>query len=102
LAADALVGRPARTHGGVVGQVCRHPSRQVRLNRVIATANVVPLDVDLGRRAGLLLAQSPQSDVIDAAVVLLARDGDTILTSDVDDLLPLLILTGTDATLVAV
>ena len=52
-------------------------------------AFVRALDVVLGRRAGALLARAGTSDVIDAAVVLLASDGDWILTSDPDDLEPL-------------
>lgn len=63
---------------------------------------VVPLDEDLGRRAGTLLARSTTNDVIDAAVALIAGDGDDILTSDPDDLLPLLLLTGTEARVVAI
>ena len=34
----------------------------------------------------MLLGRARRADVIDAALVLLARDGDLILTSDVDDL----------------
>jgi hypothetical protein len=40
----------------------------------------------LGRRAGVLLARSGQSDAVDATVVCLAGDGDDILTSDPGDL----------------
>lgn len=47
---------------------------------------VEPLDDSLGRRAGVLLAATGTSDVIDAAVVLLARDGDEIYASDPGDL----------------
>jgi hypothetical protein len=48
-----------------------------------------PLDAALGRAAGELLARTRQRDVIDAALVLLARDGDRIITSDPEDLAPL-------------
>ena len=44
-----------------------------------------PLDESLGRAAGALLGATKQSDVIDAALVLLAHDGDRIVTSDPDD-----------------
>jgi hypothetical protein len=37
----------------------------------------------------VLLRRSRRTDVIDAAVVLLARDDDVILTCDPDDLAPL-------------
>ena len=45
-----------------------------------------PLGEDLGKRAGELLARAKKSDVIDAALVLLASDGDAIVTSDAGDL----------------
>jgi len=48
--------------------------------------DVEPLDEELGLRVGLLLGQAHTSDVVDAAVVLLATDGDEILTSDSEDL----------------
>lgn len=51
--------------------------------------DVRPLDDDLGRAAGKLLAATGSSDVIGAALVLLADDGDDIVTSDLDDLEPL-------------
>ncbi|HUR75728.1 MAG TPA: hypothetical protein VMZ00_15715, partial [Sporichthya sp.] len=44
------------------------------------------LDDDLGRRAGVLLGRARQSDVIDAALILLAHDGDEVFTSDPADL----------------
>lgn len=75
------------THGGIVGQVWRGGgSRQARLGMWLATAVVVHLDEQLGRDSGALLARTGGSDVLDAALVLLAHDGDTILTSDPDDL----------------
>ncbi|CAN5592592.1 hypothetical protein BH09GEM1_BH09GEM1_34540 [soil metagenome] len=39
-----------------------------------------------GRAAGGLLARTRSKDVVDAALVLLAVDGDEIVTSDVGDL----------------
>ncbi len=39
------------------------------------TSPVIALDEELGRRAGVLLGRAGSSDVVDAAVVLLARDG---------------------------
>ena len=48
-----------------------------------------PLDRALGRAAGELLALAGRSDVVDAALVLLAEDGDQIVTSDLRDLEPL-------------
>lgn len=80
-------GRTPVTHGGVVGQVWRGGSgRQARLSQALQAIEVAPLDDNLGRRAGMLLASSRGSDVIDAAVIALAADGDSILTSDPRDL----------------
>jgi predicted nucleic acid-binding protein len=79
---------PLLTHGGVIGQVWRH-GRQARLSQALRSLDVRPLDAALGRLAGQLLAESGTSDVIDAALVLLSRDGDRIYTSDLDDLLRL-------------
>ena len=82
--------RPPRSHGGVIGQVWRGGgARQARLARVLPGIAIVPLDDALGRRAGALLARARKSDVVDAALVLLAEDGDRIFTSDPDDLTPL-------------
>lgn len=77
-----------RTHGGVVGQVFRS-GRQARLSALLRGTEVVPLDRDLGRRTGMLLARAATADVIDAALVLVAIDGDEILTSDAADIVRL-------------
>ena len=74
------------THGGVVGQVWRGGARQAMLARLLRAVDVAPLDRHLGRRAGALLAMANTADVIDAALVLLATDGDGVLTSDPDDI----------------
>jgi hypothetical protein len=88
--AERLAGRVPRTHGGVVGQVWRGGrGRQVSIVRLLPGLEVSPLDEAAGRRAGALLGRAGSSDVIDAAVVLLAGDGDTILTSDPGDLVHL-------------
>lgn len=87
---ELLAGRVPSTHGGVIGQVWRAGgARQARLARLLGALEIRPLDEALGRRAGALLARARRADVIDAAVVLLAGDGDWILTSDPDDLAPL-------------
>ena len=74
------------THAGVLGQVWRGGPRQARLSQALGGIDVRALDEPLGRAVGQLLATSGSSDVIDAAVVLLAHDGDEIVTSDRDDL----------------
>jgi hypothetical protein len=86
LKAERHAGRVPITHGGVVGQVWRDGARQALLARLLAGVEVVALDDALGRRAGSLLARAGQDDVVDAALVLLAADGDLILTSDTTDL----------------
>ena len=87
LKAELLAGRAPLTHGGVVGQVWRGGAgRQANLARLLPALEIVPLDDALGRRAGVLLGRARTEDVVDAAVVLLAVDGDLILTSDPRDL----------------
>jgi hypothetical protein len=83
-------GVPIVTHGGVVGQAWRGKGpRQALLAKALAGTDVRPLDDDLGRAAGELMARGRSRDVVDAALVLLAQDGDRIFTSEVDDLEPL-------------
>lgn len=93
--AERLAGRPPVTHGGVVGQVWRGGPRQARLAAMLPGLAVAPLDEALGRRTGLLLAGAGGSDVVDAALVALAEDGDELVTSDPDDLIQLAIAAGT-------
>jgi hypothetical protein len=82
-----LAGQVPVSHGGVVGQVWRGSGgRQALLAKVLEGTDVRPLDEALGRAAGELLARSRSGDVIDAALVLLAGDGDEIVTSDPNDL----------------
>lgn len=91
------------THGGIVGQAWRGGGpRQARLATALRGMDVRPLDDRLGRAAGELLARAGTSDVIDAALVLLATDGDEIATSDAGDLTPLAALTGQHVELVHV
>ena len=105
----ALVVRERRaqrtplTHGGVVGQVWRGGGgRQANLARLLGGVEVRPLDDALGKRAGVLLGRAAASDVVDAAVVLLAVDGDEILTSDAGDLEPLVSAAGLQADIIPV
>jgi hypothetical protein len=77
------------SHGGIIGQVWRGGGRQALLAKALEGIDVRPLDEELGRGAGALLARAGGADVIDAALVLLADDGDDIVTSDLDDLEPL-------------
>lgn len=74
------------THGGVVGQVWRGGPVQARLAMALTGIDVRPLNEHLGRAAGELLGTTGASDVVDAALVLLAADGDEIVTLDRDDI----------------
>ena len=82
-----LAGTIPISHGGVVGQAWRgRGPRQALLAQALTGVDVRPLDEALGRAAGELLARAGGSDVIDAALVLLAEDDDHIITSDPDDI----------------
>lgn len=74
---------------GVVAQVWRDGRRQARLARLLQSRSVEvePLDDLRARRAGQLCGATGTSDVVDASVVLCARQrGHAVLTSDVADL----------------
>lgn len=76
-----------RTHAGVLGQVWRGGvGRQAMLSRALKAVQVVALDERLAKQAGLLLARNGSPDIVDAAVVALARTGDQIVTSDPEDI----------------
>ena len=78
-----------RVPAGVVGQAWRDGRVQVALARFLRSEEVeiVPLDDQLARSCGELCAAANSPDVIDASVVILARERrDPIVTSDPDDL----------------
>lgn len=81
-----LAGQTPVTHGGIVAQAWRGGPRQARLAKALDGIDVRALDGELGRSAGELLARAGTADAIDAALALLAEDGDEIATSDPDDL----------------
>ncbi|MXZ67483.1 MAG: PIN domain-containing protein [Acidimicrobiia bacterium] len=94
LKAALLSGNPPITHGGVIAQVWRGGSgHQARLARALQAVETVPLDEELGRRAGVLLARSRLIDAIDAALAAMAAHGDQIITSDPHDLAALVAVT---------
>jgi len=83
-------GDELRTHAMVVAQVWReHRGRQAPLARLLRGVEVVAIDDLLGRRSGELIGKARTSDPIDAAVVLIANDGEAVVTSDPDDILHL-------------
>ncbi len=82
-------GRAFRVPAGVVGQAWRDGRVQVTLARFLRSQEVeiIPLDEELARSCGELCGASKTSDIIDASVVILARDRrDAIITSDPNDL----------------
>ena len=80
---------PLVVPAGVVGQVWRDGRRQARLARLLAAdeVEVEILDDRRARAAGQLCGVKRTADVIDASVVLGARErGDRVVTSDPDGL----------------
>jgi hypothetical protein len=100
---ELVARRVPLSHGGVVAQVWRGGTgRQANVARLLPAVTIAPLDEALGRRAGVLLGEARKADAIDAAVVLLAMDGDVILTSDARDLRRLAVTAGVHADIVEV
>ena len=82
-------GRPFLVPAGVVGQAWRDGRVQVTLGRFLRSEEVeiAPLDEQLARSCGELCGAAGASDVIDASVVIIARERqDLIVTSDPVDL----------------
>ena len=79
---------PLVTSAGVVGQVFRGGTgRQVPVSFLLRQTTVVDLTYAMARVLGRMLGSTKTSDVIDAHVVLLARERDwTVITSDPEDL----------------
>ena len=78
-----------RVPSGVVGQAWRDGRIQVTLARFlrIEEVEIIPLDEQLARACGELCGATETADIIDASVVILARQyGDYIVTSDPRDL----------------
>ena len=74
------------TNAVVLGQVWRGRAVQARLASAVAGMEVRAVDEPVGRAAGRLLTRAGSSDVVDASIVLLADDGDVIVTTDEADL----------------
>lgn len=82
-------GRAFRVPAGVVGQAWRNGRVQVTLARFLRSdeVEIVPLDGHLARSCGELCAATDSADVIDASVVIVARERrDPVVTSDPKDL----------------
>ena len=82
-------GVTAAVPAGVVAQVWRDGRRQARLAHFLRSrhSEVVPLDAASARQAGRLCGLTGSSDVLDASVVVVARQrGHRVVTSDPGDL----------------
>lgn len=78
-------GRAFRVPAGVVGQAWRDGRVQVTLARFLRCdeVEIVPLDAQLARSCGELCGAAHSPVVIDASVVIIARERrDAIVTSD--------------------
>ena len=63
---------------------------QAQLSRLLAGCEVRPLTEAQSRAVGSLLARTHTTDIVDASVVVVARErGEQVLTSDPEDLGPL-------------
>lgn len=83
-------GVELRSNAMVVAQVWRdRQGRQAAQAQLLRAVDVRAVSPQHGRQAGVLLGMTGTSDPVDATVVLLARPGDRILTSDPGDLTPL-------------
>jgi predicted nucleic acid-binding protein len=85
VATEATITIPAV----VLAQVMRDPGRQARTSKLIRQPNtrLPALDAQAAVQVGRLLAASRTSDVVDAHVVICAREAeDSIVTSDPHDL----------------
>jgi hypothetical protein len=95
-------GLELRSNAMVVAQVWRdRQGRQASLARLLRAVDVRAISHEDGRQAGVLLGQAGTTDPVDATVVLLARPGDRILTSDPGDLTSLASIAGNSAIIVA-
>ena len=78
-------GRAFRVPAGVVGQAWRNGRVPVILRRFLRSEGVeiIPLDEQFARSCGELCAAASASDVIDASVVIVARERqDLTVTTD--------------------
>jgi predicted nucleic acid-binding protein len=80
-------GRDVRVPAVVVGQAWRDARRQVCLGRFLAGCHVDPVGLETARAAGILCGRAGTSDVVDAAVVVMAAaTGAVVWTSDPEDI----------------
>jgi len=91
-----------RSNGGVVAEIWRGgEGRQVKVARLLKAVQLIAVDDELGRSAGLLLRDAKGSNAVDATVVALAEPGDQVLTSDPTDIERLVAHWGRDINVIA-
>jgi len=90
------------TSTAVLAQVWRGDPRQANLARLAQVVDTVPLTDTAARRVGKLLGRSGTSDVVDAALMIAAADGDVIYTSDPEDMAHLAMTLGLDVEIIRV
>lgn len=94
-------GMLVRTSAVVVAQVWRgEGGRQALLAQLLRVIEIEPVDGVAARQAGELQALARTRDPIDALLVLLAKSGDRIVTSDPDDIGQLVSATGRDTEII--
>lgn len=94
-------GVELRSNAMIVAQVWRDfQGRQVRLARLLRSVDVHSVDDKMGRAAGVLIGQAGTKNPIDATLVLVARPGDRILTSDLQDIQHLVSAAGSSVAIV--
>ena len=90
LAASVRSDEVLHTTAPVLAQVWRNGARQARLARIAQSMLVHPFAADDYNAVGRLLGRSGTGDVVDAhLVVLAARIGHSIITSDAGDFITL-------------
>lgn len=102
LATAAANGIEAVTSTACVAQARRDPARQARLARALVGFLERSLDPAVARDCGRLLARAAMIDVVDASLALLVEAGDTVVTSDPEDITRLLEVQGRQARVLVV
>src|SRR5664279_3592341 len=93
---------PVVTSGAVAAQVWRDGARQANLARGLAGVDDRALDRAAGATVGELLRACASSDMVDAHVAVIANAGDSVWTSDPEDIGRLLVARGVEASIVRV
>jgi hypothetical protein len=95
-------GYELRTSAIVIAQVWRSQGgKQANIARILAAVDVRSVDKQMGRDAGVLLGKARADDAVDATVVLVARSGDRVLTSDPGDIARLASSSGKKLTIIS-